>query len=119
MSQVIEEKQSEKGHSVVGTVVGAGMAMMGASSLAMPGEQHADHGYAPARWAAVAISSIGWVIGGVAFPFAMWWLVILGGVLQVVALIVNLSMNAAGMGAKANDDWAAAKARAQEARATS
>ena len=121
MSEVIEETQAGTGHSkvvkVVGQAAGIGMSMMG-SSMAHT-EPHVDHGYAPARWAASAISVIGWLIGGIAFPFGLWALVMVGGVLQVVAIIVNLAMNAAGMGAKTNDRWAAAKADAKAARAAS
>lgn len=121
MSEVIEETTAEKGHSKAAAVASkaalVGMSMMG-SSVAHT-EPHADHGYAAARWTAVAISAIGWLVGGIAFPFHIWALVVIGGVLQVVAVIVNLAMNAAGMGAQANDSWAAAKARAAEARAAS
>ena len=121
MSEVIEETHAQKGQSKVAGVAGkaalVGMSMMG-SSVAHT-EPHADHGYAPARWTAAAISIIGWLVGGIAFPFGIWALVVVGGVLQVVAVIVNLAMNAAGMGARANDDWAAAKAKAAEARAAS
>jgi hypothetical protein len=121
MSEVIEETQAAKGHSKVGEVASkaalVGMSMMG-SSVAHT-EPHQDHGYAPARWTAAAISIVGWLVGGIAFPFGIWALVVVGGVLQVVAVIVNLAMNAVGMGAKANDDWAAAKTLAAEARAAS
>jgi hypothetical protein len=119
MSQVVEETESVASHSkvarVAGQAAGVGMALMG-SSLASS-EPHVDHGYAPARLAAVTISGLGWLVGGIAFPFGIWALVVIGGVLQIVALVVNVSMNAAGMGAKSNDDWAAAKAQAKAARA--
>ncbi|HTJ71968.1 MAG TPA: HGxxPAAW family protein [Actinospica sp.] len=121
MSEVIEETQAEKGHSKVAGAASkaalVGMSMMG-SSVAHT-EPHADHGYAPARWTAAAISMVGWLVGGIAFPFGIWTLVVIGGVLQIVAVIVNLAMNAAGMGAQANDNWAAAKAEAAAARAAS
>ena len=122
MSEVIEQSeagQAEKSGSRVAQVAGkaalAGMSMMG-SSVAHT-EPHVDHGYAPARWAAAAISGFGWLIGGIAYPFGVWWLVGVGGALQIVAIIVNLAMNAAGMGAKTNDEWAAAKARGRAAKA--
>ena len=122
MSEVIEETkepEAETGRSKVakaaGQAAGVGMALMG-SSLAHS-EPHADHGYAAARWTAGAISIIGWLVGGIAFPFGIWALVVVGGALQIVAVIVNLAMNAAGMGAEANDRWAAAKAEAKAARA--
>ncbi|HET9169332.1 MAG TPA: HGxxPAAW family protein [Actinospica sp.] len=115
MTEVIEETHAEeKAQSAVAKAALVGMSMMG-SSVAHT-EPHADHGYAPARWTASAISIIGFLIGGIAFPFGIWALVVVGGVLQVVAVIANLAMNAAGMGAKANDRWAAAKAQAAEAR---
>ena len=102
MSEVIEETQA--GRRATSKVAGVaskaalvGMSMMG-SSVAHT-EPHADHGYAPARWTAAAISIVGWLVGGIAFPFRIWALVVAGGVLQVVAVIVNLAMNAAGMGA--------------------
>jgi hypothetical protein len=122
MSEVIEETtepEADKGRSKVvkaaGQAAGMGMALMG-SSLAHA-EPHVDHGYAPARWAASAVSILGFLIGGIAFPFGVWALVVVGGALQVVAVVVNLAMNAAGMGAATNDRWAAAKAEAKAARA--
>ena len=122
MSEVIEQSETgeaEKSSSRVAQVAGkaalAGMSMMG-SSVAHT-EPHVDHGYAPARWAAVAISAFGWLIGGIAYPFGVWWLVGVGGALQIVAIIVNLALNGAGLGAKSNRDWAAAKAEAKAARA--
>ena len=125
MSEVIEETEAGKGRSKVAQAAsqaaGMGMALMGSSLAgnALGGgiPEHTDHGYAPARWTASAISIIGFLIGGIAFPFGIWALVIVGGVLQVVAVIVNLAMNAAGMGALANDQWSAAKAEAKAARA--
>lgn len=112
MSQVIEEPQrAEEGTSRAVAPAGNGVA---AAAHPVP---HADHGYAPARWAAALVSIVGWLIGGIAFPFHIWALVAIGGVLQVVAIAVNLGMNAAGMGALANDQWAAAKAEAKAARA--
>ena len=128
MSEVIEETQESdagKGRSKVAHVAsqaaGVGMALMGSSLAgnAIGGgiPEHTDHGYAPARWTASAISIIGFLIGGIAFPFSVWPLVVVGGVLQIVAVIVNLAMNAAGLGAKANDRWALAKAEAKAARA--
>src|ERR1700735_2149441 len=104
MSEVIEgteAEEAEKGSSRVAQAAGkaalVGMSMMG-SSVAHT-EPHVDHGYAPARWAAAAISALGWLVGGIAYPFGIWPLVAIGGALQIVAIIVNLSMNAAGMGA--------------------
>ena len=118
MAQVIEETESApKGPSVVVKAAGMGMALMGSSLAHAHDEPHTDHGYAPARWTASAISILGFLIGGIAFPFGLWALVVLGGALQVVAVIVNLAMNAAGLGAASNDRWAAAKAQAKAAKA--
>ena len=132
MSEVIEEttepeetEEAAKGHSKVAKAAtqaaGMGMALMGSSLAgnALGGgiPEHVDHGYAPARWAASVISIAGFLVGGIAFPFGVWPLVVVGGALQVVAVIVNLAMNAAGMGAATNDRWAKAKADAKAARA--
>jgi hypothetical protein len=117
MSQVIGETQTEKGESTLAKAAGVGMALMGASSLPTAEDHHVDHGHAPARAWACLISGAGWLVGGIAFPFHLWALVVIGGILQIVAIIVNLAMNAAGLGAKANRDWAAAKAQAKAARA--
>lgn len=131
MSEVIEEttepeetEEAAKGHSKVAKAAtqaaGMGMALMGSSLAgnALGGgiPEHVDHGYAPARWAASVISIAGFLVGGIAFPFGVWPLVVVGGALQVVAVVVNLAMNAAGMGAATNDRWAKAKAEAKAAR---
>ena len=120
MTEATEKTQTQthKGRTAVTQVAAMSMALMG-SSLAgstIRGEEHIDHGHAPARWAAVTISGIGWLIGGIAFPFGIWALVILGGALQIVAIAVNLVMNAAGHGARSSDQWAQAKAAARAAR---
>lgn len=117
MSQVIEETQAEKGPSSLAKVAGAGMAMMGASSLPTTEEHHVDHGHAPARTWACLISGLGFLAGGIAFPFHIWSVVVVGAVLQIVAVVVNVALNGAGLGAKSNRDWAAAKAAAKAARA--
>jgi hypothetical protein len=95
------------------------MSLMGSSYANAHNEEHIDHGYAPARWTAAAISIFGFLIGGIAFPFGVWPVVVVGGLLQIVALIANLALNAAGYGAKTNDRWADAKAKAKAARAAS
>lgn len=115
-----EEIRAHRGRKALTQAAGVGMALMGSSmpgSTAVDGAAHADHGYAPARWAAVSISGLGWVIGGIAFPFGIIWLVVLGAVLQAVAIVVNLALNAAGYGAVANDQWASAKAQVEAQRA--
>ncbi|HTJ71658.1 MAG TPA: HGxxPAAW family protein [Actinospica sp.] len=114
-AEAVEALQAPKGRSAFAQVAGVGMALMG-SSLPSSAEAHVDHGYAPARWAAVSVSGLGWIIGGVALPLGNIPLVVLGGVLQVVAVVVNLAMNAAGLGALANDQWAEAKAAAKAVR---
>jgi hypothetical protein len=119
MSEVIEETKQASVPNKLVQAAGVGMALMGSSLANAHNEPHTDHGYAPARWTAAAISILGWLIGGIAFPFGVWVLVVIGGVLQIVALIVNLAMNAAGYGPKTNDAWAAAKAQAKAARAAS
>jgi len=68
------------------------------------------HGTSPARWAGVSISAIGFLIGGIAFPFGVVPVVIAGGALQIVALIVTVAMNAAGYGVP--DQWGELKAKA-------
>ncbi|HEV2635630.1 MAG TPA: HGxxPAAW family protein [Actinocrinis sp.] len=116
-AEVTETVQPHKGRTAVKQAAGMGMALMG-SSLAgttIRGEEHIDHGHAPARWAAVCISGFGWLIGGVAFPFGIWSLVWIGVALQVVAIVVNLSMNASGYGARSTSQWAQAKAAARAA----
>lgn len=120
MAEATEEVRARKGRAALTQVAGVGMALMGSSmpgTAAVDGAPHVDHGYAPARWAAVSISGLGWVLGGIALPLGVIWLVVVGGVLQVVAIVVNLAMNAAGTGAAANDHWAKAKAQAAAERA--
>lgn len=116
---VTEKTQTHKGRAAITQVAGMSMALMGSSlaGSAIRGEEHIDHGHAPARWAAVCVSGLGWLIGGIAFPFGIWALVGLGVALQVVAIIVNLTMNAAGHGARSTGEWARAKAEARAARA--
>jgi hypothetical protein len=72
---------------------------------------HANHGNSPARVIACAISGVGFLIGGVAFPFHVWPVVYVGGALQIVAAIVVVAMNAAGYGVP--DVWGELKAEAR------
>jgi hypothetical protein len=117
-AEVTEKAQTHRGRTALTQVAGMSMALMGSSlaGTAIRGEEHIDHGHAPARWAAVCISGIGWLIGGIALPLGIWALVAIGAALQIVAIIVNLSMNAAGHGARSTSQWAQAKAAAREAR---
>jgi hypothetical protein len=119
MTDVIEETQQATAPNKLVQAAGVGMALMGSSLANAHNEPHTDHGYAPARWASAVVSIIGFLVGGIAFPFGIWALVVIGGALQIVAVAVNLGMNAAGYGAKTNDRWAAAKAQAKAARAAS
>jgi len=77
----------------------------------MSEQPHANHGHSPARWTATIISGVGFVIGGVAFPFHVWPAVYVGAALQIVALIAVTSMNAAGYGVP--DVWGELKAEAK------
>lgn len=77
----------------------------------MSEQPHTNHGHSPARWTATIISGVGFVIGGVAFPFHFWPAVYAGGALQIVALIAVTAMNAAGYGVP--DVWGELKAEAK------
>lgn len=72
---------------------------------------HYNHGHSPARWTGVVISSVGALVGGVAFPFHQWAVVYVGAALQIVALIAVVAMNAAGYGVP--DVWGELKAEAK------
>jgi hypothetical protein len=114
MSQTAESSSNKAG-SALAQVAGVGMAFLGSSTagsvLGVQAEQvHADHGHSAARWAGAVISTIGFLIGGIAFPFDLWSVVILGGVLQIVALLVTVVMNATGYGRP--DVWGELKAKA-------
>ena len=110
----------EKGHSLLAQAAGVGLAVLGSSTAgtmmagnAMP---HADHGHTVARWTGVTISMIGWLVGGVLFPFAMIPATIVCGVLQIAALISVVALNAAGFGRP--DIWGELKAEAAAERAS-
>ncbi len=115
MSQVIEETQSEQSRPQAAVVTGVGPVRQAAPAHVEP---HVDHGHAPARTVACLISGLGWLIGGIAFPFHIWAVVVIGAVLQIVAIVAAVALNGAGMGAQSNRDWAAAKAQAKAARAS-
>ncbi|HEV2636860.1 MAG TPA: HGxxPAAW family protein [Actinocrinis sp.] len=76
---------------------------------------HYNHGHSRARWTGVVISSVGALVGGIAFPFHVWSVVYIGGALQLVALVVVVAMNAAGYGIP--DVWGELKAEARAAKA--
>jgi len=118
MTEVTEIAQ-EKGQSPILKAAGAGMALLGSSTagtaLAGGGIAHADHGHSPARWWAVSLSFIGWLIGGALFPFAAVPAVVVVGVFQVAALVVGVALTAAGYGVP--DTWGELKAKAAAERA--
>lgn len=107
-------KGQSKGQSVIAQAAGVGMAMLGSSTAgnAFAGNAvpHADHGHSVARWAGAIISMVGFLVGGVLFPFAMIPAVIVGGVLQIAAIITAVTLNAAGFGRP--DVWGELKAEA-------
>lgn len=118
MTEVTEIAQ-EKGQSPILKAAGAGMALLGSSTagtaLAGGAVVHADHGHSPARWWAVSLSFIGFLVGGILFPFAAVPAVVIGGVFQVAALIAGVALTAAGYGV--HDTWGELKAKAAAERA--
>jgi hypothetical protein len=117
MTEVTEIAQ-EKGQSPILKAAGAGMALLGSSTagIALSGsDEHVDHGHSPARWWAVSLSFIGWLIGGVLFPFAAVPAVAIGGAFQIAALVAGAGLNAAGYGRR--DVWGELKAKAAAERA--
>ncbi|MBS2962706.1 hypothetical protein KGA66_06595 [Actinocrinis puniceicyclus] len=113
MTEAIETTQ-EKGPSTLVKAASLGMAALGSSaagnSFAGNTVDHADHGHSVARWVGVALSFTGFLVGGVMFPFAMVPAVIVGGVLQLLAVIAVPVLNASGFGAP--DAWSLLKAQA-------
>ena len=120
MAEATETKAQEKGQSALLKVAGAGMALLGSSTagsvLAGGSAGHVDHGQSVARWWGVALSIIGWLVGGVLFPFAGVPAVIIGGAFQIAALIVVPALNAAGYGRP--DVWGELRAEAAAERAS-
>lgn len=117
MSEATEtetETAQEKGPSTLVKAASLGMAALGSSaaghSFAGNTVDHADHGHSVARWAGVILSFIGFLVGGVLFPFFMLPAVIVGGVFQVAALIAVVALNASGFGRP--DVWGELKAEA-------
>ncbi len=108
------EIQQEKAPSALVKAAGMGMAILGSStagnSFAGNTVDHADHGNSVARWVAVSLSFVGFLVGGVLFPFAMVPAVIVGGVFQLAALVAVVALNAAGFGRP--DVWGELKAKA-------
>jgi hypothetical protein len=112
--------EKDKGHSVLAQAAGVGMAMLGSSTAgsAFAGNSmpHADHGHTVARWTGVTLSLIGFLVGGVLFPFAMIPASIICGVFQIAAVIAVPALNAAGFGRP--DVWGELKAKAAAERAS-
>jgi uncharacterized membrane protein len=114
-------QEREKEQSALLKAAGAGMALLGSSTAgtALAGGQvaHADHGHSVSRWWAVSLSFIGFLVGGVLFPFAMVPAVIIGGAFQIAALVAGVALNAVGYGRP--DVWGELKAEAAAERAAS
>jgi hypothetical protein len=120
MTEATEIKQQDKGQSALLKAAGAGMALLGSSTagtaLAGGKDEHVDHGHSPARWWGVTLSFVGWLVGGILFPFAGVPAVVIGGAFQVAALIAAVALNATGYGRP--DVWGQLKAQAAAERAT-
>lgn len=114
MTQVTSPEQVKRGPSKAAQAAGMGMALMGSSFAHM--DPKVDHGYSPARWAGVVTSIVGWLLAAFGLPLHVWPLVAVGAALQVVALLVTLLMNRAGLGHDNNRHWATLKAEAQATR---
>lgn len=79
-------------------------------------EHQIDHGVAPSRIWACVISFVGFLVGGIGFVVHFNLpMIITGGVLQIVAIVVKLAMDAAGYGRP--DVWSELKAKAKAERA--
>lgn len=120
MSEATETQTiQEKGPSTLVKAASLGMAALGSSaaghSFAGNVVDHADHGHSVARWTGVILSFVGFLVGGVLFPFYMVPALIVGGVFQVAALIAVPALNASGFGRP--DIWGELKAEAAAERA--
>jgi hypothetical protein len=76
---------------------------------------HVDHGHSVARWVGASLSFIGFLVGGVLFPFAIVPASVIAGVFQIVALVSVVVLNASGFGRP--DVWGELKAQAAAERA--
>lgn len=56
------------------------------------------HGHSPAAWAAVIAMITTFAVGTIAFFFAMWWLVVLMGVLTLAGWGLGFLLAALGWG---------------------
>ena len=57
-----------------------------------------SHGHSPAAWAAVIVMCTTIAVGTVAFFLAMWWLVVIMGVLTLVGWGLGFALSALGWG---------------------
>lgn len=63
------------------------------------GELMSDsHGHTPAAWTAVAIMFVGFLISGLALPWALEWLFFVGLVVVALGAVVGKVMQMMGMG---------------------
>jgi hypothetical protein len=74
-----------------GTIGGIGGSEVPA--VALPGTEHAHHSGRPISWIAVAVITIGFVVGGVAMFLdpILWWLFWTGAAIAVIGCITMLS----------------------------
>jgi hypothetical protein len=72
------------------TIDGIGGAEIPAAAL--PGVEHGHHSGKPISWIAVAIITVGFIIGGVGMvPHPAWWLFWIGAGIAVIGCITMLS----------------------------
>ena len=57
-----------------------------------------SHGHTPAAWTAVTIMFVGFLISGLALPFALEWLFFVGLVVVALGAVVGKVMQMMGMG---------------------
>ena len=115
-----ESTGKKRGRRAAMDAAGMGLALLGASTAGASDKyagnsyQHSDHGHSLARWVGVAVSLLGFLIGGVGLPLGILPLVYVGAALQIVALVCAAALNRAGHGRP--DEWGRLKAEAAAAR---
>ncbi len=57
-----------------------------------------SHGHTPAAWTAVTIMFLGFLISGIALPFALEWLFFVGLLVVALGAVVGKVMQMMGMG---------------------
>ena len=57
-----------------------------------------SHGHTPAAWTAVAIMFVGFLISGLALPWAIVWLFFVGLAIVALGAVVGMVMAMMGMG---------------------